>query len=403
MFKHRFVILLSVLVTLFLVSTIAIAADDDTIYFGLPAQLTGADTYIHGELLVDVAQLAVDEINEAGGVLGKKLALKTMDDAGDPKQGVNAANSFCDDPSVVAVLGHPYSGVTLAALPIYQKCGMPVATHGSSPVITELGYENIIANSPNDFIASFATAEYAKSQLNLKSVAIVHNKSLWGQGVAGLFKARAEEQGITVTSFQGIDPEDVDFTPVLTKINGEKPDAVYFAGYTEQGLFRKQMVALGMNQIFIAAEATSSEYIDIVGKDGIGTISPTGAPPMDFTETMKSFAAKFAAKYDGKMPESWSAYYYDKVYMIVDVIKKANSFKREDIVAHIHEADVPSVVYPQGDQFDEKGRLEHPVMFIYQLGEDLQYHVLSTWEGIPPHKTMAPEDYQKWIDILQNK
>ena len=402
MLKNKlFAVLLGILVVLMAVGSAA--ADDDTIYFGIPAQLTGADTYIHGELLVDVAQLAVDEINEAGGILGKKLALKVMDDAGDPKQGVNVANSFCDDPEVIAVLGHPYSGVTLAALPIYEKCNMPVATHGSSPVITELGYNNIIANSPNDFIASFATADYAKNDLGIESIAIIHNKSLWGQGVAGQFRVRAEELGITVTSFQGIDPEDVDFTPVLTKVDGEHPDAIYFAGYTEQGLLRKQMAALGMEEIFIAAEATSSEYIDIVGKDGIGTISPTGAPPMDFTDTMKEFAAKFAAKYDGKQPESWSAYYYDKVYMIKDVIEKANSFEREDIVAHIHEADVPSVVYPQGDQFDEKGRLEHPVMFIYRLEDDLQYHVVYTWEGTPPHKTMAPEEYQKWIDLLQNK
>ncbi len=124
---------------------------------------------------------------------------------------------------------------------------------------------------------------------------------------------------------------------------------------------------------------------------------------MDFTDTMKEFAAKFAAKYDGKMPESWSAYYYDKVYMIKDVIEKAGSFERADIVEHIHEADVPSVVYPQGDQFDEKGRLEHPVMFIYRLEDDLQYHVVSVWESEPPHKTMDPAEYQKWIDLLQNK
>ena len=173
-----FVVLLGILVMLMAVGSAA-AADDDTIYFGLPAQLTGADTYIHGELLVDVAQLAVDEINEAGGILGKKVALKTMDDAGDPKQGVNVANSFCDDPSVVAVLGHPYSGVTIAALPIYEKCNMPVATHGSSPVITELGYKNIIANSPNDFIASFATADFAKNdgrlcrQIDIKSLTLL--------------------------------------------------------------------------------------------------------------------------------------------------------------------------------------------------------------------------------------
>lgn len=388
---------------LFLLSTGAVSAQDEkTIYFGLPAQLTGADTYIHGELLVNAATLAVDEINEAGGVLGYKIALKPMDDAGDPKQGVSVANAFCNDPSIVAVLGHPYSGITIPALEIYSKCNMPVATHGSSPVIPELGYNNIIANPPNDFISGQAAADYAKDVLKVNSVAIINNKSLWGQGVSSVFKQRVEELGIKVTSFQGVDPEDVDFTPVLTKVKSENPDLVYFAGYTEQGLFRKQMVALGMTNLWMAAEATSSEYIDVVGKDGIGTISPTGAPPLDLNDTMKAFAAKFEAKY-GKLPESWSPYYYDKVYAIVDVIKKANSVKREDIIAHIHEADIPSVVYPKGLSFDEKGRVKYPVTFIYELGDDLTYKVVYTWEGDPPHVTMPDEEYQKLIRLLQNK
>ncbi len=184
------------------------------------------------------------------------------------------------------------------------------------------------------------------------------------------------------------------------KVKNENPDAVYFAGYTEQGLMRKQMVQLGMTQKWLAAEATSSEYIDITGEAGIGTISATAAPPLDFRQEMIDFAKRFEAKYN-KLPESWSSYYYDMVYAIADAITKANSDKREDIVQTLKKIDVPSVIYPQGLQFDSHGRVVHPVTFIYELGSDLKYKTIFVWQGTPPYQTMSEEEYQKIIESLK--
>jgi branched-chain amino acid transport system substrate-binding protein len=372
------------------------------IVIGVPAIQTGSDTYIHGELVVAATNFAADEINAKGGVLGRPLKILVMDDAGDPKQGVNVAHAFCTNPDVVAVLGHAYSGVTLAALPVYKEANMPIIVHGTNPLVTELGYDNVVQNTPNDLITGYAAADYANDTLKIKSVAIVHNKSMWGAGVASVFKSRCEALGIKVTSYQGVDPSDVDFTPVLTTIKNEKPEALYFAGYTEQGLMRKQMVQLGMDKMmyWLAAEATSSEYIDIVKGMGIGTLSATAAPPLDFREEMKVFDQRFYAKYQ-KHPESWSAYYYDMVYAIRDAITKANSDKRVDIVKTLRKIDVPSVVYPQGLQFDDHGRVAHPVTFIYELGSDLVYKTKFVWKGDPPYKTMTADEYQKVIDTLR--
>lgn len=378
----------------------AAGATGKPLVLGLPAIQTGSDTYIHGELIVAATQFAADEINAKGGVLGRPLQLLVMDDAGDPKQGVNVAHSFCGNPEVIAVLGHAYSGVTIPALPVYNECRLPVIVHGTNPKITELGFDNVVQNTPNDLITGQAAADHAKEELGIKSVAIIHNKSMWGAGVASVFKMRCEELGITVTSFQGVDPEDVDFTPVLTKVKNENPDAVYFAGYTEQGLMRKQMVQLGMTQKWLAAEATSSEYIDITGETGVGTISATAAPPLDFRQEMIDFAKRFEAKYN-KLPESWSSYYYDMVYAIADAIAKANSDKREDIVQALKKIDVPSVIYPKGLQFDSSGRVVNPVTFIYELGSDLKYKTIFVWQGTPPYQTMSEEEYQKIIESLK--
>lgn len=380
--------------------SVAAAPSGDPITIGMGAILTGSDTYIHGELITGAAQLAVDEINEKGGVLGRPLALKIMDDAGDPKQAVNVAHSFCSDKEISGVMVDPYSGMAFAAMPVYHECGMPVINHGSNPKITELGFENAIQTNPNDLITGQAAADYAFEKMGVKSVAIMHNKSMWGQGVAVVFKLRAEELGMKVTSYQGIDPTDVDFTPVLTKIKEEDPDAFYFAGYVEQGLMRKQMVQLGMRQKFIAGEATSSEYIDVVKEMGVGTITATGAPPLNYRPEIIAFDKKFFEKY-GKHPESWAPYYYDRVYAFADIITKAGSDKREDIVKQLHNVDIPSIIYPQGVQVDESGRAKHPVTFIYELQPDLTYKLVYLWEGTPPYTTMSKDDYAALIKSLE--
>ena len=376
------------------------APTGDPIVLGLPAIQTGSDTYIHGELIIAAVQFAMDEINAKGGVLGRPLEVKVLDDQGDPKSGVIAANAFCDDEDVVAVLGHSYSGVTFAALPVYQACGMPVVVHGTNPKITELGYENVVQNTPNDFITGQAAADHAKDELGITKVAVIHNKSLWGAGVAQVFDARCKEIGIEVTSYQGIDPEDVDFTPVLTKVANENPDAIYFAGYTEQGLMRKQMVQLGIDAKWLAAEATSSEYIEITAQDGVGTISATAAPPLDFRQEMIDFDARFFAEY-GKHPESWSSYYYDMVYVIEDAIKRAEGATREDIISELKNVDIPSIIYPSGLQFDAKGRVKAPVTFIYELTPELTFKTIYVWEQEPPYSSMSEEDYGKIIESLQ--
>jgi len=370
------------------------------IVLGLPAIQTGSDTYIHGELIIAAVEFAMEEINAKGGVLGRQLEVFVQDDAGDPKQGVNAANAFCDREDIVAVLGHSYSGVTFAALPVYEACGMPVVVHGTNPKITELGYENVVQNTPNDFITGQAAADHAKDELGITKVAVIHNKSLWGAGVAQVFEARCKEIGIEVTSYQGIDPEDVDFTPVLTKVAQENPDAVYFAGYTEQGLMRKQMVGLGMTQKWLAAEATSSEYIEITANDGVGTISATAAPPLDFRQEMIDFDARFFAKYQ-KHPESWSSYYYDMVYVVADAINRAGSAERADIVKQLKNVDIPSIIYPAGLQFDASGRVKNPVTFIYELTPELVFKTIYVWEGEAPYSAMSAEDYGKIIASLQ--
>jgi branched-chain amino acid transport system substrate-binding protein len=376
------------------------AATGKPITIGMAAIQTGTDTYIHGELIILAAQFAADEINAAGGINGRPLKIIVMDDAGDPKQAVTVANAFCANPEVVGVIGHPYSGASIPALPIYKACGMPVVVHGTNPRITELGFDNIVQGTGNDFISGTAAADYVKDDLKLSSVAIIHNKTIFGQGVASVFQARLKQIGVTVTSYTGVDPTDVDFTPVLTTIKGENPDLIYFAGYTEGALIRKQMLQLGITAKYMAAESVNSEYIDVVKDQGIGTISVQATAPLDLNDKLKAFDAAFFAK-NGKHPESWSMYYYDHVYHLADAIRRAGEPTRANIVAQMHNIDAPSLLTDVNATYDSRGRLNHPVTFIYEMKDDMQFHLVKKWAETPPYQTMSDAEYVGILNSLK--
>lgn len=373
------------------------------IKIGLPVILTGADTYVFGEMVRDAAILAVEEINAAGGVLGRPLELVVMDDAGDPAQAVAVAHKLCEDPEIVAVIGHTFSGTTIPTLPIYNECRLAQLELGSNPRITVMGYDHVFRiTCANDLITGYAGADYVVEKLGIKSVAVIHNKTMWGEAVATVFAKRCEELGVKVTSFQGVDKDAVDFTPTLTKVKAENPEAVYFAGYSESALVCNQMTDLGMKQYYIAAEATSSEYVDAVKEKGIGTLAPTAAPPLDFRPETRKFTAAFKERW-GRDPEEWSPVYYDIVHALAAAIKHAGSTDREAIIKALHEIEVPSIVHPGGLAWDATGEPRYPVAFVWELKPDLQMKVVYVWEGTPPYQTMSYQEYKALVESLLGK
>jgi branched-chain amino acid transport system substrate-binding protein len=370
------------------------------IKIGLPVILTGSDTYVFGEMIRDASIMAVEEINASGGVLGRPLELVVLDDAGDPAQAVAVAHKLCEDQEIVAVMGHAFSGTTIPTMPVYNECRLAQLELGSNPRITVQGYDHVFRiTCANDLIAGYAGADYVVEKKAIKSVAVIHNKTMWGEAVATVFMKRCEELGVKITSFQGIDANAVDFTPTLTKVNAENPEAVYFAGYSESALVRNQMSDLGMKQLYIAAEATSSEYVDAVKERGIGTLAPTAAPPTDFRPETRKFTAAFKARW-GKEPEEWSPVYYDVVYAVAAAIKQAGAADRNAIIKALHNIEVPSIIQTGGLAWDATGEPVHPVAFVWELQPDLQMRVVYTWEGVPPYQLMSYDDYKALVVSL---
>jgi len=264
----------------------------ETIKIAVPIEQTGPRAY-PGQAVCRASKLAGEHLNAAGGILGRPVVIDCIDDQSDPKQAVIVAHSICDNPEYVAVWGHGTSGTTIPAEPIYDGCRIALVAQGSNPNVTKQGFDNVFQAVPNDLAQGRAAAEYLQER-GAKTVSVTHNKSIFGEVLAGVFKGRAEELGLQILSFQGINPEDVDFTPTLTKIKQENPDAYYHAGYVvESAPLRKQMVTLGMDQIFVASESTTTEFVATTGDAGIGTVSSTAAVGYDASPALKEFAAAY--------------------------------------------------------------------------------------------------------------
>jgi branched-chain amino acid transport system substrate-binding protein len=349
------------------------------IKIGHVVNMTGPDAYV-GMNQTYGAMLAAEEINAAGGVLGRPVELVALDDGNDPKQAVIVANTFIDDPDIMAVYIGSNSGNTIPVVPVLCDAKMPYVQIGSNPRITELGCGYGVQNSPNDEIAGRAFGDVLK-EIGVKTVAILHNKSMYAEYVSEQVQERCQELGITVTSFQGVDyTQTTDFTPVLTKIKGENPEALMYGGYSEAGLVRKQMVELGMKDVKFVTLERSKELRDTVGDAGIGMYSVAQSPTLDYNQGLRDWTARFQARFN-QAPETWTVFDYDGVKMIADAITRAGGTEDKAALAKaITESQYTGV---GGEyQFDTSGRMLKPFVFVTQMNENRDFVPVKVYFGV---------------------
>jgi branched-chain amino acid transport system substrate-binding protein len=344
------------------------AARADDITIGMSGPTSGAEAYF-GNTWMNGAELAIREVNDAGGIGGRKVVLLRLDDQGDPKQGTLVAQRFCDEEGVLAVIAHFNSGVTIPASDVYNRCGMPQVTNSSNPKVTAAGYQNLFRPIANDFMQGGIPGDYAVDRLQAKTAAIVHDKQAFGQGVADVFKAEFEKRGGKITSYSGVAATDVDFSALITKLKGENPDVVYYGGTMPAvALFLKQMRALGMKSTFFAADpAFMPDFITTAGPAvAAGSIVSFQAPPYDSTPALKDFAAKYQAAWKDA-PGSYSAYGYNEAKIILEAMQRAKPLDREHIVSELHKTKSKGLT---GEiEFDDKGELKSPAVFLYKVND----------------------------------
>ena len=277
-------------------------------------------------------RMAIEEINAAGTTIGGKkikFEIQAEDDAADPKQGTAAAQKLCDA-KVAGVVGHLNSGTTIPASKVYNDCGIPHVTGAATnPNLTKPGYKTTYRIIANDNALGAGLAFYAADALKLKKVAIIDDRTAYGQGVAEVFKRTATSKGMTVVDEQFTTDKATDFMAILTAIKAKAPDAIFYGGMDPQaGPMLRQMEQLGMANVkyFGGDGICTSEIAKLAA--GAKTLGNVVCAEGGASLAKMPGGNAWKAKYDKKYPNQfqvYSPYTYDATFLLVDAMKRANS------------------------------------------------------------------------------
>ncbi|ABD69843.1 Extracellular ligand-binding receptor [Rhodoferax ferrireducens T118] len=344
-------------------------AQETVVKIGHVAPISGAQA-TYGRDNENGALMAVDDLNAAGVVIaGKKVKLQLVaeDDAADPKQGAAVAQKLCDA-KVNGVVGHLNSGTTIPASKIYHDCGIPMVTpSATNPNLTKPGYKTTFRLLANDNSLGAGLAFYAADTLKLKRIAVIDDRTAYGQGVADIFKKTAASKGITIVDEQFTTDKAVDFMAILTAIKGKNPDGVFFGGMDAQaGPMLRQMEQLGLNNVkyfggdgictqdLIKQSAGAKTLENVICAEGGASLAkmPGGV----------AWKARYDAKYPGQF-QVYSPYVYDAVNVIVDAMKRAGSADPKVYLPKLAETNYKGIT--TNVQFEPNGELKNPAMTIY--------------------------------------
>ncbi len=299
------------------------------------------------------AELAVDDLNATGGLEGFMFELVAEDGACDGTQGTNVGNKFAADATIVAVTGGTCSGETFGLLPILQEARIPfVSPSATNPDITSPNCDVCNRVALSDALQGAVDAGYVFSDLGRTKVAVVHDNSDYGKGVAEVFRNNISGLGAEVTGFEGVQVGDTDFRAMLSRVGAGGPQAVFFGGYaTEAGLIAQQITETpGLEDtVFMSVDgAFTQQYIQAAGAAAEGTYISLLAG--DDSEAMNvEFDAKYIEKY-GVSPDELGAFHsqsYDSVMLIAAAIAAVATIDdsgnlvldREELIAAIRAAD----------------------------------------------------------------
>lgn len=331
--------LFSVLIALTAAVILGSAAYAATLKIGVAGPLTG-DQAAFGEMLRNGATLAVEEWNARGGVSvgGRKMKVDILwgDDRHDPKDGVSIAHEFVKA-GAAGIVGHFNSSVSIPASTVYAEAGVVQITPASTnPGLTEQGFSTVFRVCGRDDQQGEVAANYIVDKLKLKRVAILHDKTTYGQGLADETKRFLEKRGVMPVFYSGVVQGDKDYTPVLTAAKEAKPELVYFGGiHPEAILLVKQMrERLGMKAHFMSGDGiVTDEYYKIAGKSAEGTYI-TFTPDQTKLAAAQNVIKKHRKRF-GKEVGAYTIFSYVAANLILNSIQATGSTKGARLAAHL--------------------------------------------------------------------
>ncbi|NCC24638.1 MAG: branched-chain amino acid ABC transporter substrate-binding protein [Deltaproteobacteria bacterium] len=365
--KRRMVfVLVSLILALGLGAGSSLAAE---IKIGVMCPLTGSWAS-EGQDMKQIVELLADELNAAGGLLGKQVTVVVEDDAGDPRSAALAAQRLSTK-GVTAVIGTYGSSVTEASQNIYDEAGIVQVATGSTAVrLSEKGLAKFFRTSPRDDEQGKVAAKTIMDK-GFKNVAILHDNTSYAKGLADETKAILDANGVKIAFFDALTPKEQDYSAILTNLKAANPDVIFFTGYyPEAGLLLRQKKEMNWLVPMLGGDATNnSDLVKIAGKEpaqGFMFLSPPLPQDLDRADA-KAFLASYQAKFKAMPVSIWSVLAGDAFNVIVEAIAKTGSEDPATIASYLKEK---LDKYPglTGDiSFNEKGDRIGDLYRVYEV------------------------------------
>ncbi len=333
---------------------------------GVAGPLTGPNAAF-GAQLKQGAEMAAADINAKGGMNGQKIELVFGDDVSDPKQGVSVANKFVGD-GVKFVIGHFNSGVTMPASIVYAENGILMMTpSATNPQITERKLWNVFRTCGRDDQQGSVAGKYVAEKMKGKKVAVVHDKTTYGKGLADETKKAMNALGVKEVLYEGVNTGEKDFSALVSKIKQAGADIVYWGGlHTEGGLIGPQLRSQGVNAVMMSGDGIATDEFAAVGGPGIeGTLMTFPPDPQkrpEAAEVVKRFLAK------SFKPEAYTLYSYAGLEVVAAAANAAKTNDSKKVADYIKGKTFKTVIGDIG--YDQKGDITRPDYVIYTWKKD---------------------------------
>jgi branched-chain amino acid transport system substrate-binding protein len=316
------------------------------------------------------ARMAIEELNAKGfQINGKKVTLQllTEDDGADPKQGTAVAQKLVDA-HVNGIIGHLNSGTTVPASRIYNNAGIPqISPSTTATQYTKQNFPGAFRVVANDGKLGGTLGKYAVTTLGAKNIAVIDDRSTYGQGVADEFVKGAKGAGVKIVGKEFTNPNATDYTAILTSLRAKKPDLIFFGGMDSVGgPMLKQMKALGITAKFMGGDGICTESLgrlagDAVGEDRV-VCAEAGGVKGDQEKAMTDFRERYKKKY-GVDVQLYAPYVYDAVMTMTTAMQNAKSADPKKYLPELHKISYPGVTGTI--KFDPKGDIKDGALTLY--------------------------------------
>ncbi len=356
-------------------------ATDLIVKIGASAPLTGPQAHI-GKDNENGTRMAIEEANAKGVLIGGKKAhfeLLSEDDQTDPKTATIVAQKLVDA-KVNGVIGHLNSGTTIPASRIYNDNAIPqISPSATAVAYTAQGFKTAFRVMSNDSQQGKVLGEFAAKNLSAKRIAVIDDRTAYGQGLADEFVKSAQANGAQIISREYTTDKAVDFSAVLTTIKGKTPDLIFFGGMDPQGApMVKQLRGLGMKTQFMMGDGGyNPKFIENAGAAAEGGYASLPGVPLDKMASGRDFASKYEARF--KQPiQLYAPYCYDAVNVMIAAMQKAGSAEPAIYLPELGKIEFEGVTAKIA--FDEKGDLKGGAVTMYQVRQG-KWQVVETIGG----------------------